>query len=102
MIEWIIGIHIALFIACAIYARVLNRPEVYGWYRPSRTYVVVIGGDVLIGFAVAALCALGIFPWLVMLLYATLHIVAGLPIIIWQFQRETARTRQLEEIERGA
>ena len=102
MVAWIIVTHAALFIACAIYAKFLDQPHVYGWYRPNRTYVVVIGGDVIIGCAVGLLCIGGVFPWLVMLLYATLHIVAGLPIIIWQFQRETARTRQLEEIERRA
>lgn len=102
MVKWIIGIHIALTLACWGYARFLNQRWVYEWYHPDRTWVTVVGGDAIIGCAIGGLCILGIFPWLLLLLYATLHVAAGVPIIVWQFQRETQRRRQIEEIERGA
>lgn len=102
MLKGIIATHLALTIACWGYARFLNRRKVYEWYHPDRTWVTVVGGDALIGCALAALCWLGVFPWLLLLLYATLHIAAGIPIIIWQFQRETQRRKQIDAIERGA
>lgn len=100
MLGWIILIHVMLCAACVVYAMFLNQRHVYEWYNPNRTWITVVIGDTLIGIALAMVCAIGALPWLVLLFYSTLHIAAGLPIIIWQFQRADARARTLEALDK--
>ena len=97
---WIGIVHFVLFLICVGYALFLNQRSVYEWYTPNRTWVTVVGGDTLIGLALAMLCAIDVLPWLALLLYGTLHIAAGTPIIVWQLRRANKRERELEGISR--
>jgi hypothetical protein len=97
---WIALTHALLFIAASAYAAFLNQDHVQAWYRPDRVEVTVIGGDVLIGIAIGVLWLLGVFGGIVPLLYTTLHIAAGLPIMAWQRQKREQRKHRLEEINR--
>lgn len=87
----IVLIHILLFAAAWIYARFLNQDRVQEWYRPDYVEVTVIGGDVLIGLAIGALWFTGVLPWVVIPLYISLHLSAGIPIMWWQRKKRHAR-----------
>ena len=100
MEAWIILVHISLAIGATAYALFLNQKHVYEWYSPDRTWVTVIGGDVLIGSAACALCALGVLPWAVIAYFASLHVAAGAPIIDWQLRRALKRQHELNELDR--
>lgn len=88
---WSIVIHLVLFGVALGYAKFLNKKEVYEWYHPDRTWMTVVGGDLLIGIALAAECYIGTLPWMALLLYGTLHVAAGLPIIHWQRRQADER-----------
>jgi hypothetical protein len=94
-------IHALLFIAALGYAKFLNQKKVHEWYSPDYVWLTVAGGDLLIGLAFGALYLLNVFGLIVPLLYISLHIVAGLPIIAWQQSRAHKRARDLELIEKG-
>ena len=93
-------VHALLFIASSIYALFLNQEHVQAWYRPDRVEVTVIGGDVLIGVAILALTLLGVFDAIVPILYTSLHIVAGVPIMVWQRTKREQRKRNQDAIKR--
>lgn len=99
-LTWFLFIHTALAIGAWCYAKFLNQKKIHEWYSPDRVYLTVIGGDALIGVALTAFCALAIVPWLALGLYASLHIAAGLPIVIWQEKKTEQRRRDVEEIEK--
>lgn len=99
MTAWLILIHITLAAACTGYAAFLNQRRVQEWYQPDRTWVTVIGGDVLIGLALASLVAVGALPADVLAYWTTLHIAAGTPIIVWQRIRATKRARQNQALD---
>lgn len=100
MLFWSIVIHVALFLAAVGYAAFLNQKWVYERYHPNWTILTVIGGDILIGFALAAECYIGVLPWLILLPYATLHVAAGIPIWLWQRQQRKKRRQIAEAIDR--
>jgi hypothetical protein len=101
MYAWIACIHALLFIAAMGYAKFLNQPHVHEAYSPNYVWVTVVGGDILIGLAFGALWIIGVFPLIVLALYISLHVAAGLPIVYWQQQRALKRARDLEAIEKG-
>jgi hypothetical protein len=96
---WFLAIHAALTLGAWCYAKFLNQKKIHEWYSPDRVYLTVMGGDALIGLALTAFCVLGVLPWLALGLYASLHIAAGLPIIIWQERKTEQRRRDVEAIE---
>lgn len=102
MVAWLILVHVGLAAAAALYAAFLNQRHVYEWYNPDRTWLTVIGGDVLIGLALAALVALEALPADVLLYWLTLHLCAGTPIIFWQLRRAKKRAAELRKLDQEA
>lgn len=102
MIAWLILIHVALAAICTLYALFLNQRHIYEWYNPDRTWMTVIGGDVLIGLALLAIVYLGALPAAALLYWTSLHVVAGIPIIVWQHIRARKRARQIRDLDRSA
>lgn len=100
MLAVLIIIHIALFTAASAYALFLNQKHIYEWYNPDRTWITVVGGDVLIGLALLGICYIGALPWDVLTYWITLHATAGVPIIVWQRTRSARRGKQLQELDR--
>lgn len=98
----LISIHIALLAASTLYAAFLNQRHVYEWYNPDRTWLTVIGGDVLIGLALLGVVWVGALPTAVIPYWISLHIVAGVPIIVWQRMRTRKRAKRLRDLDRGA
>lgn len=95
---WIAFLHTALYWAARGYAAFLNQDWVYQAYSPDHVWITVVGGDILIWPFVITLYLLG-FPWWAnALLYITLHIAAGIPIIQWQRQRKARRRREVEAL----
>lgn len=99
MTAWLILIHFALAAVCTGYAVFLNQRRVQEWYQPDRTWVTVIGGDVLIWGALLALVALGALPVVTLAYWITLHLAAGTPIIIWQRLRAKKRADALHKLD---
>lgn len=95
---WIALVHALLFIAASAYAAFLNQDHVQAWYRPDHVEVTVIGGDALIGLAIVALYVIGVFTLIVPVVYVTLHIAAGLPIMAWQREKRLRRQKNQDEI----
>jgi len=91
--------YFTLFIVCALYAVFLQR--IHDLYTPDWTWVTVVGGNVLIGMALLALCLSGVLPLAAFWHLVGLNVVAGLPIIIWQLWqmgvRNGARKRPRQE-----
>lgn len=100
-LAWIAFVHAALFIAAIGYAKFLNQKKIHDWYSPDYVWLTVVGGDALIGCAIGALCLVSALPWIAAMLYVSLHIAAGLPIIAWQQRRANKRAQELEAIEKG-
>lgn len=92
VLNWIIGIHIALFLACWGYAELLDR--IHEIYTPDYVWLTVVGGVALIILAFAAVAATGLIPWQAVLIATTLASTAGIPIIRWQ--RQQAKQRAAE------
>jgi hypothetical protein len=88
-------IYFILFIVCTLYAVFLQR--IHDLYTPDHIWLTVVGGNVLIGMALLALCLFGILPLAAFWHLLALNVVAGIPIIVWQFwqagQRNGARHR---------
>ena len=93
----IVAVHLSLVICATLYAAFLNRPVVHDWYTPDRTIYTVIGGNALIGLHMAALCWLGVLPWLAFVYIVTLNVAAGSVIWIWQKLQARERRRKREE-----
>lgn len=98
MLPWLLAIHLSLFLVCAGYAALLQR--VYRLYHPDRTWVTVVGGEVLVGCGVGALWLVGALPWDAMAYFITLQGAAGLPIIVWQLGQAEERRRNRARLER--
>lgn len=92
ILNWLIGIHIALFLACWGYAELLDR--IHEIYTPDYVWLTVVGGVGLILLALAAVCAIGLLPWQSLLIATTLSSTSGIPIIRWQ--RRQAKQRAAE------
>jgi len=97
-IAWIAFAHTLLFTFAWAYARFLNQDWVYKAYSPDYVWLTVIGGDVLIWPFVVGMYYLAFPWWVAALLYITLHIAAGIPIIHWQRQRKARRRREVEAL----
>lgn len=99
-IAWVAFIHTLLFIAALGYAKFLNQKHIYEWYNPDRVWMTVVGGDALIGLALGGMVLIGVIPAIVLVLYFSLHIAAGIPIIAWQRGRAARRREKVETIEK--
>lgn len=89
----LILVHCILTAWCVGYAAVLDR--IHDLYSPRYIWATVVAGDVWIGLAFGACLLIGTPPTLVPWLYISLHVAAGVPIVLWQlyqnYKRDTER-----------
>lgn len=97
-LPWLVVIHLALLLICALYAALLQR--VYRAYHPDRTWMTVVGGEGLVGIALAGVCATGALPWEAAAYFITLQGAAGIPIILWQLAQAERRRDIRARLER--
>jgi drug/metabolite transporter (DMT)-like permease len=81
--------------ASAVYAAALQK--LHHRYSPDFTWLTVVGGNGLIGAALAVFCALGRIPWAALWLLIALNVATGIPIITWQMGQAQARKSRLQQ-----
>lgn len=91
-LNFLILIHVLLFLAAWGYAELLDR--IHDIYAPDHIWITVAVGIGLIILAIGGVCAIGLLPWQAMLFAFTLSLVAGIPIVRWQ--RRQAKQRAVE------
>lgn len=84
-------IYIGLFFGCLIYAVLLQ--FLHDIYTPDWTWITVVGGNILIGMALLALCHVGTLPRAAFWHLLGLNSIAGIPIIAWQLWQMDQRRR---------
>lgn len=88
----IVGVYAVLLLACTLYAMMLQR--IHDWYTPDYIWVTVVGGNLLIGLALLALCWGGVLPYAAFWHLVGLNIAGGIPIIVWQLWQHTDRNTE--------
>lgn len=93
-----IAIYGAVVAAATLYAWILNKPRVYNWYTPDRTWVTVVVGNGIILAGLALICLFYALPWIVWWIVFFLNVAAGVPIITWQNLRNAKRRHRAARV----
>jgi hypothetical protein len=95
------GIVVLLLLAAisTVYSLILQQPAVYTWYAHDRTWVTVVIGNAMIGFALLGWLWFEGMPLTAFWMLLGCNVAAGIPIIVWQVHEAHVRRKERRRVE---